>query len=261
VRVFGNPLRIVGVLFLLVAWEVIAWAGVIPSRYFPPLSELPPALLGLIQSGELKTAEVLTITRIFGGLTIACLAAFVLAIATTSCEIINDMLTPLIEVLRPLPPAALIPVMIFFLGIGRELFLFIIAFAAVWPIYISTANALRSVDGALIETGASLGCGPITTLLQIRFPAAMPEIFTGLRVGAGVALIATVVIEMLAGRGGIGNLLFDTTFSNRTPETYGVIVVAGANGLLINAMFVGLRRLCIGWHISRSSQLTTDAMG
>ena len=98
-------------------------------------------------------------------------------------------------------PQAIVPISIFIFGLGPQLYLFIIAFSALWPIYINAANALSAPEPVQVASAASMGYNDREILLRVRLPAAMPEIFTGIRLGAGIALGA-VASEMLAAGSG-----------------------------------------------------------
>jgi len=240
--------RVIGIATLAVMWELVSRLEILPSEFFPPLTTVFVELYRAIISGEILQAEWLTLTRAGLGVLVAACVGISFAILTSTFRTCDALFAPIAEFLRPLPPAALIPISIFFLGIGPGLFLFTIVLAAVWPIYISATNALRSVDRTLIETGRSFGCGRWATLWQIQLPNAMPEIITGLRISVGIALLATVVVEMLAGRGGIGYLLFETAFSLRVAEMFGIMIIAGLNGILFNFLVVELGRVLAAWH-------------
>ena len=240
--------RVIGIVILAVIWELVSRLGILPSEFFPPVTTVFLELYRATISGEVLRAEWLTLARAGLGVFVAASVGISLAVLTSTFRTCDALFAPIAEFIRPLPPAALIPISIFFLGIGPGLFLFTIALAAVWPIYISATNALGSVDRTLIETGRSFGCGRWATLWQIKFPNALPEIFTGLRISVGIALIATVVVEMLAGRGGIGYLLFETAFSLRVAEMFGIMIIAGLNGILFNFLVVKLGRVLADWH-------------
>jgi len=155
--------------------------------------------------------------------------------------------------LRVLLPPAIVPISIFAFGIGPGLFLFIIAFASFWPIYMNAANALQASEPVQLLTGRSLGYSRWEILLRLRLPAALPEIVTGIRVGAGIALLATVAAEMLAGQSGLGFLLYDAAFTLRTADMFAIMVVIGVLGLLFNALVRQASRLVIGWHLAMTA--------
>jgi ABC-type nitrate/sulfonate/bicarbonate transport system permease component len=246
---FGH--KLIGVAALFLVWEVASRSGLVPDPYLPPVTQVLGALWQMLQSGELLQAEALTILRTCGGFAAAILAGGCLAATFIASRYTATLLQPLVEFLRPLPPAALIPLAIFYLGIGPAMFGTLICFTAMWPIFLSTLNALRSVDKTVTNMATSFGFSRASILLEIRVPAAAPEMFTGLRVAGSVALITATVTEMLAGRGGIGFLLFDTAFGLRFADMYAVMIVAGINGLALNALILLVRRSAIGWHLAQ----------
>ena len=138
--------------------------------------------------------------------------------------------------LQVLPPAALVPMSIYFLGFGerffpvRHLVRGDLADLCRRDPRLAGYGSASPVDGAHVRLFEAPG------VIAIRLPAAMPEIFTGLRLTAGLALIATVAAEMLASRNGLGFLLFDTAFSLHVDQTFAVLLVVALNGLLVNGM-------------------------
>lgn len=243
-----------GVCTLAVCWELISRLELLPSHFFPPLSVVLLNLWDMLGATDFWRDELLTVSRTLSGVSLAVILGASLALGCAKSKTTFAMLSPIIEFIRPIPPAAMIPLAIFFVGIGPGLFLFTITFASVWPIYISTANALGSVDRVLVDTSRSLGCSRFEELIKIQIPHALPQVFTGLRVGAGVALLATIVVEMLVGRGGIGYILYDSAFSLQVPRMFAGMIVAGVNGVLLNLLIGKLRLLCIGWHIEMSRE-------
>lgn len=246
------------VLCMLVLWELTARARILPVEYFPPFTRVLWALSRMLATQEIWAAEALTLSRALGGFLVAAFSGLLLAFATSSWPTVDRLLAPVIELLRPLPPAALIPLAIFFFGIGPALFFFVIAFGAVWPIYVSSSRALRSVDRALLDVGRSFGLSGWKAGLELKLPAALPEICTGLRLGAGVALIGTVVVEMLAGQGGIGFMLFDSAFSLRVPEMFALMIVAALNGVLFSGGLAALRDRAAPWHAAQARSIARD---
>jgi len=239
---------LLAVVLLLLVWQCIAWSGWVPLDYFPDVPRLGQGFVTLWESGELLSAEALTLTRSLTGLFLSCLIGFVLALLATWKVVVRHALAPVVSVFQVLPPAALVPMTVFALGFGERFFLFIICFAATWPVYLSALRALGSTEALLLAGSRSLGYSPAQILWKVRLPAALPEIFTGIRICAGIALVATIASEMLTSRGGLGFLLFDTAFSLRVEETFAVLAITAGNGVLINALVVGLRRTFTRWN-------------
>ena len=102
-------------------------------------------------------------------------------------------------------------------------------------------------------TARCFGYSAWEILVRVRLPAALPEIMTGIRIGTGIALLATIAAEMLAGQSGLGFLLYDAAFSLRTPEMFAIMATTSALGLLFNTVVQQASRLVVGWHIAMTA--------
>lgn len=255
--------RLVGLVILAAAWEVTSSAGLLPEQFFPPLSKVAVALAGTFREGNLTGDMGLTLLRTAQGLAVALVLGIGLAVLTSTFATVGELVTPLVEFLRPIPSAAIIPIAIFFVGIGVGLFVFTVAFAALWPIYVVANTGLRSVDETLLRTGQSFGCGRWGLLTNVRLPSALPEIVTGTRIGGGMALLATILVEMLAGQRGLGYRLFETAFALRTAEMFGLVVLCGSLGIALNAILLRIGHLGTAWHtaLSRCGEVTPGLAG
>jgi NitT/TauT family transport system permease protein len=250
--------RCVGLFAVALAWELTSRSGLLPAQFFPPISSVFIALVRAFNEGGLILDMTMTLLRTLQGLLIATIVGIFFAILTSTSRIADGLLAPIVELLRPIPSAAMIPIAIFFVGIGRGLFIFTVVFASVWPIYVVSANALRSADRTLIETGRSFGCGRWALLAHIRLPNAMPEIVTGVRIGGGMALLAAILVEMLAGQRGLGYRLFETAFALRTAEMFGLVILCGFIGILLNYLLLSVSAFLTGWQLALSRRAELD---
>jgi NitT/TauT family transport system permease protein len=261
--VWRNTLeRGAGLCAVALAWELTSRSELLPAQFFPPISAVFWALVRAFNEGGLVFDTSMTLLRTLQGLLIATVLGVSFAILTSTSKIADGLLAPIVELLRPIPSAAMIPIAIFFVGIGRGLFIFTVVFASVWPIYVIGANSLRSADRTLVETGRSFGCGRWALLFHVRLPNALPEIFTGIRIGGGMALLAAILVEMLAGQRGLGYRLFETAFALRTAEMFGIVILCGFIGILLNYLLVTLSSFVAGWQLalSRRSELGEEAL-
>ncbi len=233
---------------LLIEWQVIVALAWVPQEYLPGVPAVASALSDYLGSADFWHNEGLTLARAFGGLLLATVTALFAAILAARYKLVDRALTPLIEIMLSLPPAALVPLAIFGLGLGWKLFAFIIWFSAFWYIYAIAIDALRTSEPVQRYVARTLGYGRWEVLLGVRLPAAMPEIFTGIRIAAAGCLMAAVAAEMLAGQNGLGFMLYDTAFSLQTPQMFALLFVAGLNGIVINKLVMVLRRPLAGWH-------------
>jgi ABC-type nitrate/sulfonate/bicarbonate transport system permease component len=231
----------------LLAWQGIALSGWVPADHFPAVTQILAAGRDMVRSGELPSAEGQTLLRALTGLLLTVGAGVVLALLAARHAVLARMWAPVVEIMRSIPPAALVPLAIFVLGLTPKLFIGIVVYAGFSTVYLTTLHALLNVEPVQIHAARTMGYSRLETLLRVRLPAATPAMFTGIRVAAGSALIASVASEMLAGKDGLGFLLFDTAFSLRTPEMFAVMFVAALNGILFNQFVVWARRPFARW--------------
>jgi ABC-type nitrate/sulfonate/bicarbonate transport system permease component len=238
-----------GLLVFLCVWEGVSRSGFVPYDYFPPVSAIAVAMAEESGSPKFLANLLTTWTRTLSGLAIALVLGLGLAVLAGSSQFIRRMLAPFVDMLRVLPPPAIVPISIFIFGLGTQLYLFIISFSALWPIYLNAANALSAPEPVQIAGARSMGYGDREILWKVRLPTAMPEIFTGIRLGAGIALLAAVASEMLASSSGLGALLFDAGFTLRVTDMFAVMFFVGISGILLNVCIAAIRSWAIGWHI------------
>lgn len=239
---------LVGLAGLLLVWQAVVLSGHIPQEYLPGVPAIGHALLEQLGSSEFWVGEALTLSRAVGGLALAVLTGVGVALLGARHRVVERALSPLLQIMLSLPPAALVPLSIFALGLGAKLFAFIIWFACVWTIYASAINALKASEPVQLNAARTFGYRGWEIILRVGLPAAWPEIFTGIRIAAAGSLMAAVAAEMLAGKDGLGFMLYDTGFSLRIPEMFALLAVAGLNGVLLNALIMYLRRRVAGWH-------------
>jgi NitT/TauT family transport system permease protein len=237
----------VGLGGLVLGWQALVWTSWVPREYLPGVPEIGRAALELAASRRFWTAEGDTVMRSGVGLLVSSALGIALALAGARVRLIDRGIQPMVDILRSLPPSALVPLAIFAMGLGTPLYLFIIVFGGVWPVYVCAQNALAAASPVQRHTAAAFGYSRSETLWRVQLPAALPEIFAGVRIAAGACLISTVAVEMLAGQSGIGFLLFDSAFSLRTPETFALLVAAGVNGVVFNQAVAALRSPLAGW--------------
>lgn len=233
---------------LLLLWQGLVLTHLVPEEYFPGPIETLQALWAGMLSGEMSKALLQTVSRALIGAVAAVALALALALLTARYRRLQQAFDPLAEFFRPLPPAALVPISIFFLGLGLALHAFIVIFACLWPVYLNASSALRSVPSVQLRSAAMFGYEGWSRVLHVQLPAALPEIFIGIRIAGSIALIATVVTEMLAGRDGLGYVLNDAATTLRVPDMFACLLLLMLSGVAINALVLALRHRVVGWH-------------
>jgi ABC-type nitrate/sulfonate/bicarbonate transport system permease component len=240
--------RLVALGLVLAVWQIVVWLEAVPERYLPQPLSAAEALARVVTTPDDMYAVALTLLRALAGFAFTVPLGIALGILGAVVPVFRRMLRPWTELLRPLPPAAIIPISVFAIGFGLKLYLFIIVFAAVWPVYFNTVAAFSGTEEVLLRTGRAFGCDRWTLIRSIVLPNALPQIFIGIRIAASVSLIGSVVTDLFAGQDGLGYLLFERAFALRVPDVLALTVLCGINGMLFNQMVLVLRRLVIGWH-------------
>lgn len=239
--------RSLGLMLFLALWEIISATGLVSSEFMPRLATIGGSLVKFLASAEFYVNFSTTISRALIGLVCAVAIALTMAIVAGRYPLVRRMFEPLADIMRSLPPPALVPLLIFVLGIGPSLFYFVIIYGCIWPTYISASNALATAEPVQINTARSFGLDDWQIMWRVRIPAALPEAFTGIRLSGGISLLATVASEMLVGGKGLGALIYNAGFSLLWADMYALMFVIGLTGIAINLVVEGLRYLFAGW--------------
>jgi len=239
--------------FLLVAgvialWEAASTARLLDPFYFPPAHAVAQSLVAAALDGRLAGAFLVSLGRGFAGFAIGGALAVALGTLAGRHPAVRQAIDPVVELLRPLPSPAIIPLAILFLGIDSSMKVFIIAWACFFPVLLSTIDGVRGVPPALLETARNFGLRYFESLGTVVLPAALPGIFTGLRIAVAVMLILSVVTEMVAGSNGIGFLLLEAERTFRIADMYAFIAALALVGYALNRLFLLVDRRVLAWH-------------
>ena len=256
----SRPFNLPGLAVLaavLLLWEVASRANPHLQSYFPPPSEVVSVLFRLAFAREILGHLGATLERFLGGYLIAAALAVGLGACLGYFKLAHSLFDLLIELLRPLPSVAIIPVAILLLGIGDAMIVGVTVYACAWPILLNTIDGVRNVDRTLVDTGRTFGLGRWQILRRIALPAAAPYIMTGLRVSLPIALILVTTAEMVVGGSGLGYFILDEERSFRTREMYAGIVVVALLGYGLNRFFLALEKRAMAGHRGMTAKGTS----
>jgi ABC-type nitrate/sulfonate/bicarbonate transport system permease component len=214
------------------------------------------ALVQVMASGEIARHMLTTLMRFLTGYLIAAVLAITLGIMLGYFPFGHRLLETLIELLRPMPSVAIIPVAMLLLGIGDGMIVAVTVYASMWPILINTIDGVKHIDPVLVQTGRIFGVGPWRLLRSVIVPAASPSIVTGLRISLAIALIVVTTAEMIAGGTGMGFFILDAERSLRNSNMYAGIMVVSLLGYLLNRLFLLLEARVMRW---RQGMLAREA--
>lgn len=254
---FGKGLPGLIVLFALIAlWEVATRTGLVSPNAVPAASSVAQAGMMELLHGDLGKDALVTIRRVLLGFAWACVVAIPLGILLGRSKILLAALGPLFEFLRPMPVVAVLPILIFFLGLGDRMSLTMIGIGSGWYILFNTIDGIRGVDPVLGETGRTFQVSRLRQLWTIYLPAAAPQIFTGLRLALGIAVIIAVLVEMASGfGGGLGSYIATNGGSFRLAEAYAGICMVALIGYVVARLFLLIEQRVMRWHIQAGARL------
>jgi ABC-type nitrate/sulfonate/bicarbonate transport system permease component len=231
---------------ILLVWELYSRAAGIES-YLPPPSAALAALLQPAVARTLCGHLLETLGRFLGGYFLAAALAVGAGIILGHSRFVYSLSEVVIELLRPMPSVAIIPVAILCLGIGDAMIIAVTVYAAAWPILLNTIDGVRNIDRTLIDTGRTFGLGRLRILCAVALPAAAPYIATGLRVSLPIALILVTTSEMVAGADGLGYFILDEERSLRPANMFAGIAVVALLGYALNRLFLLVEGRALAW--------------
>jgi NitT/TauT family transport system permease protein len=188
-----------------------------------------------------------SIRRMMVGLVAATIFAIPLGLLMGRLPLVASFFNPLLMVIYPVPKAALMPVIMLWLGVGDLSKTLVIFLAVTLPIIYHSFQGARAVEEKMLWSGAAMGLSPLQRMLRIVLPAALPEVLAGCRTGLVLALITMVTSEMIARKSGAGNILFNALDMGQYDTVFAMIIIIGAMGIIFDALFDRLRRKLVFW--------------
>ncbi|SIQ43159.1 ABC-type nitrate/sulfonate/bicarbonate transport system, permease component [Rhizobium sp. RU35A] len=234
------------VLFIL-GWKLVTDARLISPIFFPGPERTYAALVKGLSGGPLLAQTVETVERMLYGWLLASAVGVLLGALIGISRRARAFIAPTLELLRPLPASAMIPVAIAFLGFSDQMVLVVIAFGALWPMLLATIHGFAAMEPRLYEVSAVLGLSRFQVIWKLALPSAMPMILASLRLGLTISLVLAVVGEMLASRAGLGQSILAASRSFRSADLFAGIVILGAIGLCGSRLLSMAERRLLRW--------------
>lgn len=233
-------------LVMIVWYLVVRYQLVNPIFVADPLAAIT-VLVENAREGVLWTSIGETSRRMIFGWAAASIVGIALGALIGSSRLAQELLLPTLEVFRPLPASAVIPVAILIFGLTDEMAVAVIMFGALWPVLLSTIHGFCHVPQQLREVGDMLEMGQVKYFFTISLPSALLDIMPGIRISLAISLILAVVTEMQASLGGVGHDIFIAQRTFRTAELYAGLLVIGLIGLTINQALLVVERRLFAW--------------
>jgi ABC-type nitrate/sulfonate/bicarbonate transport system permease component len=240
--------RVISIVLLIVAWEVLARSGMFTHFQLPAFSEVAGRIWDDAVSGDLWLNTALTLYRALTAFLICAVGGVAIGMAMSRNVFAHWFFDPIISVGFPMPKVAFLPVVILWLGVYDVSKITIIVIDAIFPVIAATVIAIQGVERELIWSARNMGANNRELMTQVVLPAASPQIMTGLQVALPLSLIVAVVAEMLMGGYGLGGAMMTASrFANSTGVFAGIVEIAVIGYGLVKGMSMIRRRLLI-WH-------------
>lgn len=250
-------LGVVGILGFLGIWELVVRTGIADARFLPPPTEVLPQFFTILSFADFWGAIGHTMLAWAIGLAIALIAGTVLGIIIGLSPFMRRASHSTIELLRPIPSVALIPLAVLLFGVKIESSLLLIIYASFWQILIQVLYGVADVDQVAMSTGRSYGMSALQRVRYIVFPTTLPYLITGVRLAASVALILAVTAQLLIGAQGIGLEISKSQSSGQYVTMYALILATGMLGVVINLAVRLVERRVLAWHESVRGEISS----
>ena len=238
---------------LLAVWH-FATVGRPASLIPPPYDvwqELEDLAVGGINddaySRTLLTHLFASMSRVYGGFALALAVALPLGMLIGRVPIVRQLVDPTVQILRPIPVTAWLPLAMIIFGLGPRSAIFLVFLGAFYPILLNTIFGVRSVEPRLFEAASMLGCSQQAQFFRVVLPAALPSIFTGMRLGLGFAWVVIVVGEMTGVQTGLGAIIMEARQLSRTEIVISGMIVIGIFGFLSDQLVMWIGRRLLAW--------------
>jgi ABC-type nitrate/sulfonate/bicarbonate transport system permease component len=241
------------ILLLLALWQFSA-LYMMDTPTWPPVTRIFQAWFEHLIDGSLISNLLATLWRQMLGYWLAVVLGVGVGLAMGYYRIAYNLMEPLIEIFRPVPGPAYLPVLVLFVGIGDEMKVVLILVASLFPILLNTYSGVRAIDPVQLDTARTLGLTTFQTLREIVLPAALPQILTGMRISLAISLILAILSEMIVSNNGLGyfTLLAERTFE--VPDMYAGIFTLAMLGYVLNRLFLLGEARLIRWHQESSGR-------
>lgn len=238
---------LLSLIFLLITWEIIGRSGFVSISLFPPPSFVAIALAEMLESGDLIRDILISLKRALAGLFLGGMVGACIGMLTGRVEWINGYLSPVIQLLRPLPPVALIPFFLIWFGIGESSKILSISFAVFFPVWINSHHGAYEIPKTFLWSAKTLHLSAVKTFWKVIFPCSVPFIITGFRTGIAMAFIMVFVAELAGASSGVGYQINISYLAYRMDRMMAALVVLAIIGALTDYFLTRFILLVFPW--------------
>jgi NitT/TauT family transport system permease protein len=242
-----NVRKALSVASLLVVWQLVVALGGVNPLFLPSPASVLVAGGELIRSGQLPWAVLVSLNRVLQGFVYGSLAGVALGLLAGAVRWVDDVLDPWVAAIYPIPKSALFPLFLLWFGLGDSSKIVTISVGVLFLVLLNTVTGVKSINPLLLKAARDLGATRPQVFVKVILPGALPNIFTGLRLGLGMALILVFITEIEATKAGLGFLLWEAFQLLDTTRVFVGVVTFGVLGILGSWALQWLERVCCPW--------------
>jgi NitT/TauT family transport system permease protein len=246
-RLRVNARKALSVAALLAVWQLIVDLGGMNPLFLPSPASVLVATWELIRSGQLPWAVLVSLNRIVQGFVYGSAAGIVLGLLAGTIRWVDDVLDPWVAAIYPIPKSALFPLFLLWFGLGDSSKIVTISVGVLFLVLINTVTGVKSINPLLLKAAQDLGASRTQVFVKVILPGALPNVFTGLRLGIGMALILVFITEIEATKAGLGFLLWEAFQLLDTTRVFVGVVTFGVLGIASSWALQWLERVCCPW--------------
>ena len=232
---------------LLLAWEAAARLGFIDIRFFPAPSAIIAVLIGMLASGELAEHILISLQRITLGFLLGGIPAVAIGVAMGISRPVRALVDPLIVATYPIPKSAILPFILLIFGLGEMSKVVMVAIGVFFPVAINATAGVLHISPIYLDVGKSFKASRWDTFRTIALPGALPFIMTGIKLGAGLALILIAIAEMVGAKSGIGYMIWSAWETFAVAKMYVGLFVIALIGFGVSFLLREVERWVIRW--------------
>ena len=234
-------------LIVIAIWKIVTYLRLFNPVILPSPESIGQAFLSELISGELLKHIQISLYRVFLGFGIASAMGISLGLLIGWSEKAKSFVDPIVEIVRPIPPMAWIPLSILWFGIGELPKIFIIILGVFFPVLTNTVVGVKSIEKGLLKLARSMGLKGFTLFKEVIVVGASPFIITGLRIGLGFGWMCLVTAELIAAQAGLGYMIEEAKMLLLTNKVILGMLTIGFLGILIDRLIMRLEKIVLPW--------------
>jgi NitT/TauT family transport system permease protein len=240
----------IGLVILAALWQVLPSNHIVDPTFVTPFNKVCSTWWHMVQDGTLWSNTRTSLERAAVGFFSAIIAGVPLGLLIGGNKRLAELLNPVLELFRNTAPLALLPVFILILGIGQTSKFVFIGYSCLFPILLNTISGVSTVDPLLVKSARSLGFSQFRIFQKVVLPASVPQIFTGIRLAGGYALLVLIAAEFVGANSGLGFLITNSEQNFQTPMMYAAIITVSVIGVVLNLVLLSVERRVSTWRVA-----------